>query len=119
MRERGEGKLQLILALAGTFVLIVGGWQVVPWYVKGYSFREAIRSQVKFARVERKTNDQVQTELFRRAQELKIPLERKAIRVSVQPRNVRINAQYTVTMNLFIMEYEKTWVFSEDTTTAF
>ncbi len=119
MRERGEGKLQLILALAGVFVLVVGAWEVVPWYIKGYSFRDAIRTQIKFARVERKTSDQVQKELFQRAQELRIPLERKAIKVSLQPTNVRITAQYTVVMNLYIMEYEKTWVFNEDTSTAF
>lgn len=119
MRERGEGKLHLILALAGLFVLLVGAWEVVPWYVKGYSFRDAIRTQIKFARVERKTSDQVQMELYRKAQELKIPLERKDIKVSVQPRDVKISTQYTVVMNLIIMEYEKTWVFNEDSSTAF
>lgn len=119
MRERGEGKLQLILALAGVFVLVVGAWEVVPWYIKGYSFRDAIRTQIKFARVERKTSDQVQKELYQKAQELKLPLERKDIKVSVQPRDVKISAQYTIVMNLYIMEYEKTWVFSEDTSTAF
>lgn len=119
MKARGGGKLQLLIGLAITGFLILGAVRVVPVYVRHYEFRDAMRTQAKFAGVERKSPEAIQEELFQKARELNLPLRQEAIVVSARGLGVHITARYTIPVDLVVFKYNLTFDESADTSTAY
>lgn len=74
-----------------------------------------MRSQAKYAGVNRKAPQQIQQELHRKALELSLPLERKQISVTPVARGVRIAARYTVPVDLVVYTANFTFDFQADT----
>ncbi|MBI2955779.1 MAG: DUF4845 domain-containing protein [Acidobacteria bacterium] len=116
--ELGGGKIQLLLALLITAALFISGWRIIPIYIKSYDFQDTIRQKAKFARVERKTPEAVRDEIYKKAQELELPVERSQIRVSQTSIGLRISVNYRVPVDLIVYSLEIPFEYVADTGTT-
>lgn len=121
MKERGEGNLQYVIALTVTVLVIFVCWKMVPVHVAAYSFRDAVRSQVKFSHVETRPFDQIQSELYKKAVELNLPIERKQIKVGKAKGlfGVNISVEYAVPIDFIVYKHVSIWNLNETPDTVF
>ena len=121
--ERGEGKLQFILI---TVVLVFGigvMWRTMPIFMKGYNLQDFIRTQAKFHNVKPKSVEEHISAVLLHAQDLRLPIERDQIKVTVAGVGarsiVKFKIHYTVTMDLFVYKWVRDWDIEADTESAF
>jgi hypothetical protein len=57
------------------------GIKVVPYYVNNYEFQDALESEARFALANRKSVDDIVTDVYKKVRELDIPVDKKGIRV--------------------------------------
>jgi len=119
MNARGGSKVQLLLGLVVTAAIIISAIRLVPVYANSFEFRDAIRSQAKFAGVENKSPQAIQEELFKKAQSLKLPVKREQIQVTPQRTGVEIRVRYAVQVDLIVYKPVLNFNYSEDTAHAF
>lgn len=119
MKARGGSKLQLLLGLVITAALILGAVRIIPVYVRSYEFQDAMRSQAKFAGVEKKSAEAIRAELLRKARELELPMQREQIKVFPLRVGVQISAHYTVQVDLIVFKPNLNFDYSTDTASAY
>ena len=99
-RERGAGKLKALVWLVILGSLVYVAVKVVPAYVDNYELEEAIKTEARFAAVNRKPTEEVREAIYRKVQELEIPARREDVHVESTGRGVRIDVRYTVVVDL-------------------
>jgi hypothetical protein len=120
MNARGGGRLNALLAVAITGAAIVAAVRIIPVYISGVEFEDAIRNEAKFASVNQRSPQQVQESLFRKAQQLDLPLRREAIQVYPSGiGGVRIMVRYTVPVDLIVYQHTMKFDIQADTKTAY
>ena len=98
-RERGEGRLGLLFALAllGTGIFL--GVKIIPVRINAYEFRDFVQEECRYAAT--RNND---AEIFKRiidkAKELEIPLDRKNIQMERTTREMIITAKFEQPIDL-------------------
>jgi len=116
---RGGGKLQMLLALAVTAVLVVSAWRIIPVYVKSYQFQDEIRNKCKFAPVDRKSPETVKEELLRFAQEIDLPVAREQLQVNaLGPAAIRVEVKYSVPVDLILFDISIPFEYNVDSKSA-
>ena len=118
MRQQCSTTIKTLLALVVVAAVIVGAVKIVPLYMKVYEFEDAMRQQAKFAGVERKEPTVVREELYKKAQNLKLPLTRDQIEVNRSTGGIAITARFTVPVDLIVMQRDFNFNLTTDTTTA-
>jgi hypothetical protein len=116
---RGGSKLNTLIALVIVVALFIGGVRLIPVYVNAYEFRDAMRSQAKFAGVDRKSHEQVREELYKKAVELRLPLQREQIQVTQAPGGIAVAARFAVPVDLVVFQHTVNFDFNEDTSRAY
>lgn len=119
MSEKGSATIKTLLTLVAVAALIVGAVKIVPVYVKVYEFEDAMRVQAKFAGVESKNETVVRDELYKKAQELKLPIDRDQIEISTSMGGINIKVRYTVPIDLIVMQRDFNFEYEADTSTAY
>lgn len=116
---RGSGKLQVLLALAITAILVVSAWRIIPVYVKSFQFQDEIRNKCKFAPVDRKSPETVKEELLRFAQDLGLPVSREQLQVNaLGTSGIRVNVRYTVPVDLILFDISIPFEYNIDSKSA-
>ena len=105
-QERGEGKLKAILYTAVLVAAIFAAVKVVPPYVAEYQLNDKMQEQARFAIVNRYTEEQVRTIIFKQIEDLDIPAKREDIKVVVTPSAVKISVDYKVPIDLWLYQTE-------------
>jgi len=106
--ERGGSRLNLLLTLAILGATIFVGVKVMPPYFANYQFEDAVKSEARFALsgYPRKTEDDIRNDIWKKAQELDIPLAKKeAIQIVLNQGNVTISTDYTVPVDLLVYQF--------------
>ncbi|MGH9804898.1 MAG: DUF4845 domain-containing protein [Candidatus Acidiferrales bacterium] len=119
MREQGSATIKTLIALIVVAALIVGVVKIVPVYVSVYEFEDAMRQQAKFAGVERKNEAVIRDELFKKAQDLKLPITREQIEISRRMGGVNIKVSYSVPIDLIVVQRDFNFDYEADTSTAY
>lgn len=119
MRARGGSKVQLILGLLITAAIIIGAVRLVPVYANSFEFKDAIRTQAKFADVERKSPEAIREALYKKAQDLDLPVKREQIQVIPQRTGVQIQVRYQVQVDLIVYRPVLNFNYTEDTAHVF
>jgi len=119
MSQGGGSAIKILIALVVIAAVGVGGVRVVPVYVNVYEFEDAMRSQAKFATVERKTPEGIRDDLYKKAKELELPLTREQIQVSTITGGVAIAARFTVPVDLVVTQRNFEFNLSADTRSAY
>jgi hypothetical protein len=105
-REHGGSRLNLVLTLLVLGAMVFGGVKMVPPYFANYQFQDSIESEARFAIANQKASDDIRDDVWRKAQDLSIPLASKdAIRVSADRSRVSISMDYTVPVDLIVYQF--------------
>lgn len=107
-RERGGTRLNLVLTLAFLGATVYTGWKILPPYFNNYQFQDAVASEARYALTgyPRKTEDDLREDIWKKAQELSIPLKKKdEIQIVLNQGNVTITADYAVPIDLLVYQF--------------
>jgi hypothetical protein len=106
---RGAGNIGCVLWL---IVLVAVGhvlWKVVPVKIRSSEFYDVMQEQASFGSI--KSVHQIQYEILRRAQELKIPVTKENLKIVRERQAVTVEAHYTITIEFFGGAYTYVWKF--------
>ena len=92
--ERGEGRLGTLFALTVLAVMIYLGVKVIPVMINTYALKDFIEEEARFAAV-RLNDEEIRDRVFKKARELDLPVELKAIRTERTPSRFDISVRYT------------------------
>lgn len=113
--QRGEGRLKTIVSLAIVAAIIFLAFKIIPIYVDNYELEDAMKSEARFAAVNRKSPDDVRDAVYRKIQELRIPARREDIRIEqVGTTGLRITVTYTVIIDFTVYQWKKEMSASGD-----
>jgi hypothetical protein len=102
--ERGEGRLGLLIALALLGSGIFLGIKIIPVRVNAYEFRDFIQEECRFAAT-RNHDDEIRKRIFDKAKELRLPLDKKNLKMERTTREMIISAKYEQTIDLKVTKY--------------
>jgi len=98
------GSLKLV---AGIFVMVASVYLIAvlaPPFFSNYQFEDAIRTEAQMDTYNTKTDDQIRDSVYKKAQELDVPVTREQIKVQrtgpTGAGSISIEAPYTVHVSL-------------------
>lgn len=98
------GTIKMIL---GLFVIALGvylGAEMIPVYYANYEFQDVIKTEATLQTYTTKPESEIQTMIYKKAQDLSIPLNREQIKVARRGTTgtgtLTISAPYTVHLDL-------------------
>lgn len=103
--ELGAGRLKSMVWLGILASAIYVAVKVVPVLLNGYQFQDAMQTTARLATVTRKSPEDIRKSLLEEAQKNEIPVAPEDIKVTSQGGNVRINADYSVTVDLSVYQW--------------
>lgn len=80
-QEAFMGTIKLILGLMLLVALVYAGAELVPPYFANYEFQDAIDTEARLGTYSTKSDEVIRDAVFRRAQDLEIPVSREDIKV--------------------------------------
>jgi hypothetical protein len=114
--ERGGGNLKAIVWTAILVAFLYGAAMVLPVLINEYEFQDSLQSIARFASVNRKDVDQVKKAVLDAAEKEDLPVQAEDVKVEDHGGNVRINVDYSVTVDLKV--YQWTLNFHPEATNA-
>lgn len=118
-KQYGGAKLNTIIAFVIIAALVVAGIRIVPVYITAYAYRDFIRTKARLADVNRQPVNVIQDEIYKKAQQLEIPVERSQISVEKVSGGVRIQSSFALPVDLVVMHRDFHFNFVEDTRNAY
>lgn len=103
-RERGGAKIKAVLSLLILIAMVFSAVRIVPAYVNNYNLQDDMQDEARFASVYNKRPSEIQRDIEKKADELRIPLKADAIQVSVSMGRVSISTDYVVTVDLAVYQ---------------
>jgi len=107
--ERGGAKFNLLLT-----ILILGsmgflGVKILPTFVDNYQFQDSIEAESRFALTgyPKKSADDVRQDIYKKAQELGLPVKSENIIVTITNGSVDISVDYSVTFDLSVYQWTR------------
>jgi len=94
--KRLQALLGVLILISVFYVL----WRVVPPYFANQQLEDAITEEARINTYTPKTEDDMRSTIFRRAQDLDIPITRDQINVQRAQNGVSISVDYTVHVDL-------------------
>jgi hypothetical protein len=106
MTERGGSKLNLVITLAILGSMVFTAVKLIPVYFANYQFQDAIESESRFALTgyPKKSIEDIRDDVWQKAQELSIPLQKDDIQVAVTSGSVSISMDYSVPIDLAVYQ---------------
>jgi hypothetical protein len=106
-RQKGGSKLKLLLTVAILGSMVYTAIQIVPPYFANYQFQDAIETESRFALTgyPKRSQDDVQSEVFKKAQDLGLPVKRDDIKVDMTTGTVAISTDYSVPIDLKVYQF--------------
>ena len=104
-RERGAGHLKAIVWTLILASLVYVAVKVIPILVNEYQFQDGMQSIARFASVNRQTNEQIRQYVLKEAEKDDLPVRAEDIKVEGSSGNVRIRADFSVTVDLKVYQW--------------
>ena len=102
--ERGEGRIGALIALAVVGIAIFLGVKVIPVRVAAYEFRDFVEQECRYAAV-RKHDGEVRQRILEKAEELRIPLDPKRLKLERTRSEMIITADFEHPIDLKVYTY--------------
>jgi cell division protein FtsL len=103
-RQRGEGRLGLLISLVILGIAIFLAVKIIPVRVNAYQFKDFMRQECRFAAV-RQQDNQVAQRILTKAEELGIPLEKQNLKLQRTTSEMIISASYEQPIDLKVTTY--------------
>ena len=92
--------LRAIFGIVFIVAVLVAVWKLVPPYFSNYQLQDAITDEARINTYTPKTAEQMRETIFKKCQELEIPVTREQINVQRDGQSVAIWFDYTVHVDL-------------------
>ena len=102
--ERGEGRIGLLIALALLGSGIFFGAKIIPVRIDAYEFRDFIQEECRYAAT-RNRDEEIYKRIFEKAKELRLPLDKKNLKLERTMHEMIITAKYQQTIDLKVTKY--------------
>jgi hypothetical protein len=103
--QRGAGRLKAIIWLAIIIAMIYVGVKVIPILVNEYELTDGMENIARFATVNRQSPAQIKDAVLKEAQKDDVQLDSKDVKAESVNGNVRIEADYSVTVDLMVYQW--------------
>lgn len=103
--ERGGANIKAIVWTAILVVFIYVMAMLLPVLVNEYQFQDSLQDIARFASVNHRSNEQIKQAILDVAQKQELPVEAEDIKVSGTGGNVRIDVDYSVTIDLRVYQW--------------
>ncbi len=99
--------MSLLITLVILGAMAFTAIKIVPVYVENYQFQDSIEAESRFALTgyPKKGPDDVRADIFKKAQELDIPVRSEDIRVNITNGSVEIGTDYSVPIDLKVYQF--------------
>jgi Domain of unknown function (DUF4845) len=104
--EKGGSKIKTLITLFVVFALVYGGIKIVPIYVTNYQLQDSMQEEATFASVNRKSADDIKSDLEKKLTSLGITVDPSTIQVTSYSGNVTISLEYTVPVDLTVYQLQ-------------
>jgi hypothetical protein len=98
------GSLKLVVGLFTIVAVVYLVAELAPPFFSNYQFEDVIKTEAQMGTYSTKSDDTIREEVFKKAQELDIPITKEQIKIrrigSAYAGSVSIEAPYTVHLNL-------------------
>jgi hypothetical protein len=98
------GSLKLVVGLFTIVAVVYLVAELAPPFFSNYQFEDVIKTEAQMGTYSTKSDDTIREEVFRKAQELDVPITKEQIKIrrigSAYAGSVSIEAPYTVHLNL-------------------
>jgi hypothetical protein len=108
-KERGGTKINLLLTLVLLGSMIFAGVMLIPPYVTNYQLQDAMNTEARFAGYNRKSEEDIREDVWKKVQELGVPVKRSDIKITNESGTTQISVNYTVPINMIFEQYD--WQF--------
>lgn len=98
--ERGGAKINLLLTLIVLGSMIFVGVMIAPPYFTNYQLQDAMKTEARFAGYNRKTDDEIREDVWKKVQELGVPAKREDIHITNENNTLQITVNYSVPIDL-------------------
>jgi hypothetical protein len=95
--------MKALRSLLGFAIIAAGiylAWMVIPPYFKAYQLEDTIEQEARLNSYTSKSEEDIKTAVFRKAQELELPIRSEQIKVQRMGGTVSIDVEYTVHVDL-------------------
>lgn len=105
--QKGGSKLSLLITVAILGSMVFGAIQIIPPYFANYQFQDAIETESRFALTgyPKRSQDDIQNEVFKKAQDLGLPVKHDDIKVDMTTGTVAISTDYSVPIDLKVYQF--------------
>ncbi len=105
-RQRGGAKLSFAITIIILAVMVFCAIKVVPSWFANYQLQDAITTEARFATstYPKKSPEDIQGDVFKKAQELGVPAKKEDIKVSFDGNLVTITLDYSVSYDLAVTQ---------------
>jgi len=91
--------LKAYFGLAIIVVALFLIWKIAPPFYANYTFQDYLENEAKFSTYSTKTEDDIRNEIFKKVQELDLPVTKDQIKVQ-RVNGVALSVDYTVHVDL-------------------
>jgi hypothetical protein len=103
-RQAGSSNIKALIWTGLLFAFVYVCIRVVPLYVADFQLRDSMETAARFASINRMSTDEVRSNLFKEAEKADMPLKLQDIKVENHDGRVKIEANYSVTVDLHIYQ---------------
>ena len=105
MRERGGSKINSLLVLIILCAFVFTAVKIVPPEFANYQMQDSLETEARFAIANRKPVEEIRDDVWKKAQELDIPVKRDDIKVNTNQSTIEISLSYTVPIDLQVYQF--------------
>jgi hypothetical protein len=103
--ERGAGRLKAIVWTLILAACVYVSARVIPIFVSEYEFQDGMQTIARFATVNRQGADQIRDAILKEAEKAELPVRKEDIKVRAASGNVKIDVDYSVTVDLHVYQW--------------
>jgi hypothetical protein len=104
-RERGSSNLKAILWILALAAFIYVAVKLTPPLINDFEFQDGVQTIARFATATRQAPEQIRAAILKEAEKDDVPIDAKDIKVQAVNGNVRINVDYSVTVDLTVYQW--------------
>lgn len=103
--ERGGTKIKTLLLLIAIGAFVFAAAKIVPPEFANYQMQDSLETEARFAIANRKPVEEIRDDVWKKAQELEIPVKRDDIKVNTNQSTIEISLSYTVPIDLQVYQF--------------
>jgi hypothetical protein len=104
--ERGGAKTSFLITIIILGIMVFCAVKVAPAFFANYQLNDSMTSEARFANstYPKKTPDDIQDDVYRKAVELGVPIKKQDVKVSVDGNLITVTVDYSVTWDLIVTQ---------------